>query len=329
MGSERAKRARGDVGMLRLVAQLYYERGLTQQDIAELTGFSISKVSRLHRQAREAGIVRITVEADDRDLAALEQELTDALGVRVHLTPGHRTSVQHASRLCGAAAAPIIADLLPDRGVVAWCGGNTIDALIASIPTTRRPYLSHLPAVGGGDASHPHLDSNGLIRRLVQRIGGRAYALNAPGLFDSSTTKQAVLAESNVAATVRLWLDVSLAVIGVSGPPDASADYFTIMDRATPEIRAELAGLGVVGDVIGHLFDLAGKLVGHEWSDRTLGMSLDEIARVPQVVAVLAGDTKARSLVGLARTGLVHTIVTDSVTAEGALELVDPRRRAG
>ena len=45
--------------MLRLVSELYYVRELGQPEIAALTGFSISKVSRLLASARSAGVVRI------------------------------------------------------------------------------------------------------------------------------------------------------------------------------------------------------------------------------------------------------------------------------
>ena len=48
--------------MMRLVAELYYIRELGQPEIAALTGFSISKVSRLLAAARAAGVVRISVE---------------------------------------------------------------------------------------------------------------------------------------------------------------------------------------------------------------------------------------------------------------------------
>jgi DNA-directed RNA polymerase specialized sigma24 family protein len=48
--------------MMRLVAQLYYVRELGQPEIAALTGFSISKVSRLLASARASGVVRISVE---------------------------------------------------------------------------------------------------------------------------------------------------------------------------------------------------------------------------------------------------------------------------
>ena len=43
----------GDPDMMRLVAELYYLRDHSQPEIADVTGFSVSKVSRLLAQARE------------------------------------------------------------------------------------------------------------------------------------------------------------------------------------------------------------------------------------------------------------------------------------
>ena len=51
--------AAADREILRLVAELYYERDLRQPEIAELTGFSVSKISRILALARELGVVRI------------------------------------------------------------------------------------------------------------------------------------------------------------------------------------------------------------------------------------------------------------------------------
>ena len=102
--------------MMRLVAQLYYVRELGQPEIAALTGFSISKVSRLLAAARAAGVVRISVEGAPSGPTALARALSEALGVEAWVTPGHETSPALAARLCGVAAAPRLAEELPEGG---------------------------------------------------------------------------------------------------------------------------------------------------------------------------------------------------------------------
>ena len=55
-----------ELPLLVKVARFYYEDGLNQDAITERLGLSRSKVSRLMAQARESGVVQITViEPDD------------------------------------------------------------------------------------------------------------------------------------------------------------------------------------------------------------------------------------------------------------------------
>ncbi len=125
--------------MMRLVAQLYYVRELGQPDIATLTGFSISKVSRLLAAARAAGVVRISVEGAPSVPTPLARKLSEALGLEVWVTPGHETAPALAARLCGVAAAPRLADELPAEGAIGLTGGYTVESLVAALPSASRP----------------------------------------------------------------------------------------------------------------------------------------------------------------------------------------------
>src|SRR5512132_2522630 len=94
-----------DRDMMRLVADLYYVRELRQPEIARLTGFSISKVSRLLSQARDAGVVKVWVEPPSEERPALAAELGERFGVEIEITPGRELDPAVAARLCGVAAA--------------------------------------------------------------------------------------------------------------------------------------------------------------------------------------------------------------------------------
>src|SRR5450830_1830296 len=131
--------------MMRLVAQLYYVRELGQPEIAALTGFSISKVSRLLSAARAAGVVRIAVEGVPAAPTPLARALADALHLEVWVTPGHETAPALAARLCGVAAAPRLLVELPQEGAIGLTGGYTVESLVNALPTGSLPAGS-LPA---------------------------------------------------------------------------------------------------------------------------------------------------------------------------------------
>ncbi|TAK00193.1 MAG: hypothetical protein EPO36_09490 [Chloroflexota bacterium] len=321
--SERATRPSpsADREVLRLVAELYYARELRQPEIAEMTGFSVSKVSRILAQAREVGIVRISIDPPTDEQPALARELADRFGIEVWLTPGHEADPSAAARLCGVAAAERVADWLPASGSLGIAGGYTLDALASALPRRGLVDLTVVPVVGGWDSRNRYLDVNELARRIADRLGAQVHYLHAPGMLDDEETKEALLRDSAVAATTRHWASLDAALVGVSGGPTILPGYGTVMDRLDESGRGRLRDLGVVGDVSGHLIRGDGTIIEDEWSRRTIAISIDELRRIPQVIAVAAGSNKQHSLLGALRAGFVSRLVTDRQTAEGILRL--------
>jgi DNA-binding transcriptional regulator LsrR (DeoR family) len=308
--------------MMRLVAQLYYVRELGQPEIAALTGFSISKVSRLLASARASGVVRISVEGAPSAPTPVARALAEALGLEAWVTPGHETTPALAARLCAVAAAARLADELPAEGAIGLTGGYTVEALVAALPSLSRPAAVVVPLVGGWDSSNPHLNSNEIARHMAERIGAGVRLLHAPGLLDNEATTAALLSDSAVTATTRFWGELRLALVGMSGAPRFSPGYGTVMDRLDDGGRARLSDKGAVGDVAGHLVRLDGSFVQDEWERRTISIPIDTLRRVPRVVAIAAGANKIETIVAGARTGLLHVLITDEPTATAALELL-------
>ncbi len=308
--------------MMRLVAQLYYVRELGQPEIAALTGFSISKVSRLLASARAAGVVRISVEGEPTAPTPLARSLSESLGLEAWVTPGHETTPALAARLCGVASASRLAGELPVEGAIGLTGGYTVESLVAALPAISRPGAVVVPLVGGWDSSNPHLNSNEIARHMAERIGAGLRLLHAPGLLDNEATTAALLSDSAVTATTRFWGELRLALVGMSGAPRFAPGYGTVMDRLDEEGRARLTDKGAVGDVAGHLVRLDGSFVQDEWERRTISIPIEMLRSVPRVVGIAAGVNKVETIVAGARTGLLHVLITDEPTATAALELV-------
>ena len=318
--------------MMRLVAQLYYVRELGQPEIAALTGFSISKVSRLLSAARAAGVVRIAVEGVPTAPTPIARALSAALNVEAWVTPGHETAPALAARLCAVAAASRLLDELPREGAIGLTGGYTVESLVhalpagslpaGSAPPGSRPRVVVVPLVGGWDSSNPHLNSNEIARHLAERIGAGVRLLHAPGLLDNETTTAALLSDSAVTATTRYWGELKLALVGMSGAPRYAPGYGTVMDRLDEAGRTRLADKGTVGDVAGHLVRLDGSFVQDEWERRTISIPVETLRQVPRVIGIAAGSNKVETIVAGARTGLLHLLITDEPTAAAALELL-------
>ena len=314
----------GDDAMLRLVAELYYVREHSQADIAALTGYSVSTVSRLLARARAAGVVEIHVKPRTADLQRRAREVARALAIAsVHITATHTASPSLASRLCGVAAAPWVSSLIPHQGVLGLVSGHTVAALIDSISgVTPRPGLTVVSLVAGWDPASPDLDANEAVRRAAEKLQCTYRLLATPAVLDSPELKRALLRESGIRITTDYWRRVDLALVGIGGPPGASPGYRTVMDRLTAAERQRLAAKGVVGDLSGHLFTLSGAFVGDEIRERTIAAPVGPLRRRTEVIAIAAGAHKVASIIGAARTGLVGTLVTDELTAAAILRQV-------
>lgn len=306
-----------DEEMMRLVAELYYVRDQSQSTIAELTGFSISKVSRMLSQARESGIVRISVEPAPDQLADLAGQVSKLLDLSdAYVTPGRSDDPIRATRLCAVAAGPWIAAAMPEAGVLGLAGGFTIAALVEALPQRRCAHLTIVPLVGGWDPATPHLDINELSRRAAERLECQYQLLHAPGRLDSPAVKAALMSDSAIRVTTDYWDRLSLAIIGISGGPLTVPGYTTVMERLTGDERARLAREGVVGDMVGHLFDLNGHFVVDPTADRTIAAPVSALEKAARVIAIAAGPHKVDGIIGACRTRLIDTLVTDLPTAE-------------
>ena len=71
-----------DQFLLAEVAQLYYVRNFTQEQIARRIGTSRSNVSRMLKEAREQGMVEVRIHSPLRTVPGLQEELASRLGLR-------------------------------------------------------------------------------------------------------------------------------------------------------------------------------------------------------------------------------------------------------
>ncbi|HLE58820.1 MAG TPA: sugar-binding domain-containing protein [Candidatus Limnocylindria bacterium] len=321
MVSPELRTTTADEEMIRLVAELYYLRDQSQSAIAELTGYSVSKISRLLAQARDTGMVHISVQPAAQQLSGTADRVAAALRIEdAHVTPGRSESPAAAARLCAVAAAAWVEDAIPEAGVLGIAGGYTVAAMVDAFPQARRSHLTLVPLVGGWDPSTPHLDINEVTRRAAERLGARHVLLHAPGRLDSAELREALMRESAIMATTEFWGRLSLAIVGISGDPTADPGYTTVMDRLSGDERGRLVEHRVVGDLVGHLFDIDGRLVADPWTDRTIAIPAEALRRAARVIAIAAGPHKVGGIIGACRTGLIDSLVTDEPTAQAILD---------
>lgn len=83
---------------------------------------------------------------------------------------------------------------------------------------------------------------------------------------------------------------------------------------------ADLIAKGGVGDITGHILNADGELIDHPLNQCVIGLSLDEMAEIDNVILAAGGLHKTPIIAAALKRGFVDTLVTDENTAAALLE---------
>ncbi|WP_281285707.1 sugar-binding domain-containing protein, partial [Halomonas halmophila] len=110
------------------------------------------------------------------------------------------------------------------------------------------------------------------------------------------------------------------ALIGVG---DLSEDSNMVrMGWFSPQEIAKARLSGTVGDMMGYDFiDLHGQSALTSMQGRVIGLTIADLARIPDVIAIASENTKAAGILGALRTGVIDTLATSVTNAHTILRL--------
>jgi len=310
-----------ELRLLVKVSRLYYEDDLNQDAITARLGLSRSKVSRLMAQAREQGIVQIRVVAPEQLFLDVEGQLEDRFGLQEVLVVGAQPgdSQDLVSRVIGKSAAGYLVRTMGPRSTVGFCWGSTLRYMEAALTPQRFPNAQVVQIIGGLGQPDAEVHATELCRGVSRALGCRLTLLPVPGIVADQRTREALLSDVHVQRAMGACDDLDIAFVGVGAP---TPDSVTMRDGSIIS-QSELDGLlrkGAVGDIALRYYDANGTCIEAEINDRIIGMSLEDLKRVPKVVGVSGGPDKVSAIRGALRGSLIDVLITDVVTAQKLLE---------
>lgn len=310
-----------DQGLMVRVAELYYLRDLTQQEIANRLGCSRPTVSRLLRRSRVTGLVRIDVISPDGPSIQLARELERAFHLREALVvPTSGESAIATQQAIARAAAGYLERLLKggERIGISW--GTTLAAVVDQV-NRRRLDTMVVPLVGGLGQVTPDIHANELARRLAVAYDGRVQLLHAPAVVANQSVRDALLSDRRIRKVLDLARTVEVALVGIGALVRSStliqSGYFTANDLAMLRRR------GAVGDICTRAFTAEGAPADRRLETRIIAVDLASLRRVPVVIGVAGGGEKAAAILGAMRGGLVKVLVTDEAAARTILDMAE------
>ncbi|USQ79162.1 sugar-binding transcriptional regulator [Ornithinimicrobium faecis] len=297
-------------------AWYYYVEQLTQDQIARRLSVSRASAGRLLEKSRRSGVVSFTINSDYLPVFEVGRRLMEVYGLRdtvvIPAADGQSTQAQTVQRLAHGAA-QYLKNHLQFGNTLAMGWGYTVGATFELLPPELMSNVSTVTLTGGVDAYVKNL------RRLRGTTAGvtRDWVIPTPILVSSAKLAMQLRAEDGVRTVIDRSHNADHAVIGIGGltgePTLALSGY------ASAEELERYAAEGAVGDVLGLFFDKDGKLLELPIHHRRIGIGIDELKAIPNVVGVAGGNDKIEAIRGALAGGYVDVLITTEEAARSLL----------
>lgn len=299
------------------VARMYYEEGLNQQQIAKKLNMSRSLVSKLLIKAKRNGIVEIKINPNPiHPFQEIEDKIKQSLQLKYVKVVDNGEGTKH-NKVSVEAGLYIISRLPSCKNVVISAGRTTKGIVDNMISATSFPDITFLPASGGIGEIRWDIDSNMICGQIAQQCGSQYRQIHAPIIVDSVEAKEILLEQTFIKEVLELSAKADMAVVGIGKgfqkeamlplyPSGRSEDYFE---------HEEL----ISGDFCYNYFDKDGNVVDCRWNKQLIGLSLEQLRKIPNVVCVAEEIEKAENLYIAAKTGLVNSMIVDIKVAKKVL----------
>ncbi len=306
--------------LLYKIADDYYFKDLTQNEIAQRLGISRIKVSRLLRQAREEKIVTITLAMPPDLCTELEEVIEHRYGVEeaVVVSVDSKTGELPKDGLA-AAAAECLLRRLTDDAVVGVAMGKTMMSVVHALPSKPFPNIKIVQMNGSLNQVMSLDQSAELARQMAAKLSAELHLMHAPGIAASKEAARVFKNDPLVSSTLSLAAraDIAILSIGKLGPNSPTLRNALLLAGDDVSLFVHR---GIIGDIALRFIDSQGRQVKTPLDDRIIGLEFEQLRRIPCVIAVAGGKEKHEVIRAALLSGIPKVLVTDQLTAEFLLK---------
>lgn len=301
------------------VASMYYDEGMTQAAIARKLGVSRSLISKILIDARNDGIVEIYIRSNDTYTVNLERKLEEKYGLNnATVVDTYMINEAEVAKKVYQEAANTLRKMTTDISTLGISWGKTIRGMVDHYPFTNQGDIEIYPLIGGMGDHHVEIHSNQLSYDLARKMHATAKYLYAPAMMSNEVIKKELLNNNAICNVTEASKNVDLAVVGISTPyGDNTMSRIGYLDEQS---ITELKELGVVGDINSQFFDASGKVVDHPINRNVIGINLEDLNNIPNILLLGFGQNKLEAIETALKYQLVNNIVTTDEIAKDLLK---------
>jgi DNA-binding transcriptional regulator LsrR (DeoR family) len=199
--------------------------------------------------------------------------------------------------------------------VIATAWGTSILAMTDALPYRSWPGVTVVQLLGGLGPADTLEHSAELTQHLARKLGAKLRLLPAPGIVASRGMATALKSDAQISAVLKLAANADIALVGLGAPTPHSIVLRTGTILSGEDLE-RLQELGAVGDIALRYMDSDGSPINLELNERIIGLTLEQIRKIPRVIGIAGGTAKHEIIRAALHGKILDALVTDLSTAE-------------
>jgi len=292
-------------------------QGMTQAQAAAQFGVTRLKVNKSLAEARERGIVRVTINSSFGPCVELEEQLRARFRLDTATVAPVGGDDFKLHTVLGAALGQFLNRQLeqPDIKLFGMSWGNTLNMATRFMEPMNRPDLE-ITSVMGGLTKGSDVNSYEITTRLADLCNAAHSYFTAP-VYASSSASRALMEQQQ---EFRGSIEKIRAADGLALAAGDMENSLLLADGLPDDIMVQdLKDAGAVGDIMGYFLRADGSLIEHDINARVLGIKLTDLDNLSNVVVAAGGAKKVPIMHAILQRGCVNHLVTDEYTARDLL----------
>jgi DNA-binding transcriptional regulator LsrR (DeoR family) len=300
-------------------AKLYYYGHMTQEEISQMLDISRPKVARLLAEAERLGIVQVTVNDPYFNREEAAELLRSHLGLKQVVIVPSGSGLKDAKDNIGRAGSELLNRQLTDTIKIGISWGTTVNAFVSQFqPLRQLPRARVVQLVGGMYSQSMHMDGREMARALANKLHCQFSALQTPMFVHNPDLRELIMREPETQEHFRFYDELDMAFVGIGSSNYKDSVIYKANYIEEKEAR-EIYSLGLC-DICGHQIDQNGVEPVESLKNRLIGISLEDLRRVPMVVGMCAGKDRTMSILSGVRGGYLKALVVDEIAAITLIE---------
>ena len=292
-------------------AHLYYEEDKSQNEIAKTMGISRPLVSIILNEAKEQGIVTITINDGSNSAEQIAEKLRNIYKINsIIIVPDDKNESLTNMRVAAIAFGNYFAKSNDGkRGGIGW--GYMIGRIAdhaATLDNFTNGGGALFPLAGGINSVTKDFHINELVRIFAMKTGREPIFLYAPALHDTPLEYELLKRTEVYEAVKEEWDFMEQALVSIANfPAYPDLGVRSLYGDALKEKKA-------VGRIMAHYFDAYGRIIS-PGAEATLQVSVKQL-KSTNVTAVCSNQVKPQCIIGALRTGIINTLILPLSLAE-------------